>query len=194
MFFRRTLLFLSVLAACASASAQILWDESVNGDLSGDRLNPTNLALAPGINGILATSVSGDREYVHFSVGSGMALSQIILVSWAGNDQIGFIGVQAGNTFTEPPTGTNVANLLGWSHMGPGVGNVGQDILPSIGTGAGSIGFAPPLTGSDYTFWIQQTGTNAVSYRLDFITSPVPEPASLVVLAIGALSLRRRRK
>jgi hypothetical protein len=124
-----------------------------------------------------------------------MVLSQINLISWAGADQIGFIAVQAGSTFTEPPTGTNVANLLGYSHMGPGAGNLGLDILPSMGQGAGAIGFTPPLTGSDYTFWINQTGSNPVTYRLDFVTSPVPEPVGLLVLGLGvAVGLRRSRK
>src|SRR5580765_4231956 len=37
------------------------YDESVNGDLSGDRLNPTHITLAPGANLITATAVSANQ-------------------------------------------------------------------------------------------------------------------------------------
>lgn len=181
------------LALVQAASAQVIWDESIHGDLSGDRLVPTSLNLAPGVNGLIATSVAGDREYVHFHLAPGMRLDAINTISYSGDDQVAFIGVQAGTTFTEPPTGTNVANLLGWTLFGPGMGNMNQNILPQMGVGDGAIGFTPPLTGADYTFWIQQTG-DLTAYRLDFVTTVVPEPASLVVLAIGGLAIRLRRR
>lgn len=189
---RRTLFILSCTLLSGGAFAQVIWNEGVNGDLSNDRLNPTNLQLQLGVNSLMATSVQGDREYVHFHLGSGMTLNQVVLVSYQGVDEIAFIGVQAGSTFTEPPTGTNVANLLGYTHFGPAIGNVGHDILPAMGTGAGSIGFVPPLTGEDYTFWIQQTGVNAATYQFDFVVAP--EPCSLLALAGAAFWLRRRSK
>lgn len=193
MFRSRLLASLFAVTAAAISSGQIIWNEGSNGDLSNNRLAPTSLSLGLGVNGLIATTGNGDIDYVHFHLNAGLMLSSIVVISWDGSDQIGFIGVQAGTTFTEPSIGTDPANLLGYTHFGPGVGNVGQDILPSIGTGPGSQGFTPPLTGADYTFWLNQVG-GAVTYRLDFVTSPVPEPATLAVLGLGLALARRRRR
>lgn len=186
----------AVSLSAVHASAVVTWNETINGPLSNNRLAPTSVDLVPGINSFLGTTVSGDREYVTMSVPSGQKLVQILLESYVGVDETAFIAVQAGTTFTEPPTGTNVNNVLGYAHFGPAVNTIGDDILPSIGEGPGSIGFLPPLTGSDYTFWIQQTGTNATTYRFDFVV--VPEPASVVLLSAGGLAMllvaaRRKR-
>lgn len=175
------------------ASAQVIWDEAVSGDLSDDRMAPTSLTLNLGVNGLLATTGPIDIEYVHFHIPAGMQLDAIIPISYAGQDQVAFIGVQAGSVFTEPATGTNVGNLLGWALWGPGVGNMNTNILPAIGSGAGAQGFTGPLTGSDYTFWIQNTG-DTMTYRLDFNTSVVPEPFTITGLAFGGLALVRKRR
>lgn len=183
------------IVSCIVASpavAVVVHDESLNGDLSNDRLIPTAYALALGTNSLVATSVSGDREYVRFTVPAGFQLSQVVLASYAGIDGTAFIGVQAGSTLTEPPTGTNVANLLGWTHFGPVPGNVGTDILDNMGVGAGAIGFVGALAAGDYTFWIQQTGANAATYQMDFILVPAPGVAGLIGLA-GVFASRRRR-
>ena len=182
----------SALGLSASASADIVHDESINGDFSNDQNNPTQLALSLGINSILATSVQGDREYVTVTIPIGMELSELILVSYAGIDETAFIAVQSGPVITEPPTGTNPANLLGWAHFGPALGNVGLDILPEIAIGADAIGFTPPLPAGTYAFWIQQTGVNAATYQFDFVLVPAPGVAAL--LAIGALGCTRRRR
>ncbi len=181
------------LGLIAPAAATVIHDESVNGDLSNDRLNPTGYTLSAGTNTLIATSVSGDREYVRLSVPAGLQLSSIINVSYQGQDGTAFIGVQNGSTFTEPPTGTNVANLLGYTHFGTGPGTVGTDILDNMGTGAGAQGFTPPLPSGNYTYWIQQTGTSAATYQFDFNVTPEPMSAMLFGLAGGALLRRRCR-
>ena len=81
-----------------------------------------------------------DIDYLTINVPTGDELSQIILESFTSTDQKGFIGIQSGTTFTQPPTGTDVTQLLGYTHFGPGAGNVGADILPSMGTGAAPRG------------------------------------------------------
>jgi len=185
----------AVCLSAANAWAVVTWDETVDGDLSDDRLAPSVASLVSGTNSLSATSVSGDREYVTLSLASGLKLTNILLASYVGDDETGFIGVQRGTTLTEPPTGTDVANILGYSHFGTAVNTIGDDLLPAIGTGAGAIGFTPPLTGSNYTFWIQQTGSSPATYQLDFIVAP--EPGSIVLLSLGGLvallAARRRR-
>src|SRR5690349_7146155 len=113
------------LGTTAAANAQFVYDEDVDGDISGDRFNPTVRDLALGTNWLVASSRQGDREYITLNILPGMQLEQIVLMDWLSLDQIGFIAVQQGTTFTEPPTGANVANILGYSHFGPGAGNVG---------------------------------------------------------------------
>jgi len=196
------LLSLSLIAlGCVLAPATqagVIWDESVNGDLSNDRLNPTGLSLAIGSNTLNATSVGGtniDREYVKLGMPAGTQLSQLILTAYASADSLSFIGVQSGSTLTEPPTGTNPANLLGYAHFGPGSLGTGADYLPSIGTGFMSQGFTPPLPTGIYTFWIQQTSsTSPTTYTWNFVV--VPEPGAIALLSMGAIAisfLRRRR-
>ena len=188
-------LALGIVLAASSAQADIvIWDESVHGDLSGDRLIPTPVNLALGINTLIASSLTGDREYVRMTIPAGMNLSGIVHVSWVSTDPLAFIGVQQGASFTEPPTGTNVANVLGYTHFGPGAGTLGLDILPAIGTGPGAIGFTPPLPGNVYTFWIQQTGASLATYRLDFVVAPSPGTGILAAAGLFGLARRRRQR
>jgi len=184
-----TLLVLIGLSYGSVASADN-YNESIDGDLSGNRLAPTSIQLDPGSNTITATSVSGDLEYYTVNVPAGFELSTITLVSYVSLDNLAFVGVQNGTTFTEPPTGTNVSQLLGYTHFGPGNGTVGTDILDNIGAGVGAIGFTGPLGAGNYVFWSQQTGVNSATYALDLqITAvaavPALSSASALLLCAG---------
>ena len=147
-----------------------IWNESAQGDLSGSRSAPTTLALAAGSNDLFATSQGGDLEYVTVNVPAGSAMTGLFLRTYTGFDQLAFLGMQRGTTFTESPSAPNVGNLLGWTHFGPGAGNIGADMLPAIGTAFGTQGFTPPLLAGPYTLWLQQIG-GATSYQLDFVVS-----------------------
>jgi len=200
MLFKTTLVSCSTLAAIglipATGWSAIIWDEATQGDLSGNRAAPTALTLTLGSNNLLATTQGGDLEYVTINVPGGHSLSSLFLQSYVGNDATAFIGMQTGTTFTESPSNPNVANLLGWTHFGPGPGNVGDDLLPQIGSGLGAQGFTPPLGANSYTLWLQQLG-QPVTYQLDFEVTAVPEPRSAPICAacllVAAWVVRRIR-
>ena len=144
-------------------------DEGIDGDISGDALNPTVVNLAVGSNIVKASSVAGDREYFTITILPNHELSAINLTEYSGLGPA-FLGFMSGATFTEPPTMTNVGNLLGWTHLGTPL----EDKLPVMATPTGIIGYAIPLPAGTYTFWSQETSTNTSSYTLDFVIREIP--------------------
>jgi hypothetical protein len=167
---RRTVVVICMLVVTLGQGATI-WNESSQGDLSGNRNAPTTLVLSAGSNDLFATSQGGDLEYVTVNVPPGSSMTGLFLRTYTGFDQLAFLGMQRGTTFTESPSAPNVANLLGWTHFGPGAGNIGADMLPTIGMAFGTQGFTPPLSAGPYTLWLQQIG-GSTSYQLDFVVSP----------------------
>jgi hypothetical protein len=183
------LALVAVLLLAAPLARASSWDESgAQGDLSNNRLAPSSLDLTPGDNTVSGSVIAGDVDYLTIVVPAGFTLSQINLVSFTSVDDLAFIGIQAGSTFTQPPTGTDVTQLLGWAHFGPTAPVPYFDI---IGTGTGAIGFSAPLPAGPYTLWIQQTSAQTVGYGWDFVVTggSVPEPgsAALTLLGVGAL-------
>ena len=162
--------------------------EATAGDLSGDRANPTTLPLVVGGNVITATSVRGDVEYFHSAVPLGHQLTALLVTDYASTDDISFVAVQRGTTFSEPTTGTDIAQLLGYSHMGPDIEPVGADLLDNLGAGAGAIGFSGGLYSGDYTFWLQQTGLATTTYTVELVVSPVATKTRYSEAASGDLS------
>jgi hypothetical protein len=177
-FCRLATLLISV-SVCNSAALSVAADynEAVNGDFSGDQMNPTVWgSLSAGSHELFGTTFVGDLDYFTINIPSGLQLSNLFMVAYndgGSGDQTAFIGVQTGTVMTVPPTAQTADGLLGWTHFGPGAGDVGQDILPHIGgQGFGSTGFVPPLPSENYTFWIQQIGTDEnVSYEFKFVVT-----------------------
>ncbi len=193
MRFATVVLATLISLAAARTQANVIWNET-SGDLSGDRLAPSAFVLNVGSNNLIGSVAGGELDYVALTVPAGAQLTEITLVSYASVDQVAFIGMQQGATFTEPAVGTNVANLLGYTHFGSGGAAPGTDILDNIGTGAGAQGFVPPLPAAEYTFWIQQLGS-LTEYNLDFVVVPEPSSWLLAVLsAVGALTYLRKHR
>ena len=175
----------------AAGSAQALnYDETVNGELSDDRLNPTELSFATGINTLSRSTQPGDRDYFTFAVPSGWQLSSIFHQTYESTDFVAFIGLQDGVTLTEPLVGTNANNLRGYALFG--VDTVGTEIIDDLAASGSAIpaamGFVAPLPAGDYTFWMQQTGALA-TYSFDFTLTPVPEPEQWALMLAGGLLL-----
>ncbi len=181
------LVFVTSVLLPASAARATVYNEAVNGDLSGARLAPTVLVSTPGSNTITATSVSGDLEYLRVTIPAGHRLSAINVVS-STSTSVSFIAVQNGDTFSVDPAGATPALLLGYAHFGPGNFTLGTDILDNMGSGSGALGFTPPLPAGNYTFWSQETG-GAVTYTLDFVVTAAPVSVPLPRVSIGLLAL-----
>jgi hypothetical protein len=202
-FTRSVAVFAAVLLVAASASAAT-YNETVDGDLSGNRNAPTVFNLAVGSNNLSATTAGGDLDVVNVNVPAGNLLKGLFLRSFtqAGFDGTAFVGLQAGSTFTVDPNVAGAASLLGYTHFGTTPGNVGANLLPEIDGNFGSMGFPPPhnitndLPAGPYSLFLQQLGT-ANTYQLDFVVEPIPEPATVALCGVGLVlivAIARRRR
>ena len=142
------------------------YSEAVSGDISDDPSNPLTLDLAEGAGTtrLSATTGGGDQEYVTVTIPEGFQLDSIDLESFSPND-VAFIGVQEGTTFTEPlDNSADTSEFLGYTLFGTSA--VGTDILDNIGNGSNGAnfegqGFEGPLPAGTYTFAIQQLGADS---------------------------------
>ena len=178
--------------------AAVVWDEAIDGSLSTDRQTPTDFgSLSVGSNDAIGTTVSGISKFFTFNIGANEELSALIVEDWDSADDLGFLGIVTGDTFTVDPANPNVTDLLGYVHYGEL--DVNQVILPSMGQGPGSQGFTPPLGPGDYSFWVRQGGADAATWDLNFVvTTPIPEPTAGWILCSGTIALltwwRSKRK
>lgn len=169
--------------------AGVVWDEAIDGSLSRDRQTPTDFgSLSVGSNDAIGTTVSGISKFFKFNIGANEELSALIVESWDSADDLGFLGIVTGDTFTVDPANPDVTHLLGYVHYGEL--DLGQDILPNMGQGPWSQGFTPPLGPGDYSFWVRQGGIDPSTWDLNFVvTSPIPEPTTGVLLLGGIVAL-----
>lgn len=184
-------LFLPAVAAAGTAQATVVHDESVSGDLSNSGAAPTSILFAAGDNHVLGSTGRGtdgivDRDYFTFTLLPDHWLSALEVLPGTtsiGPATVSFLAIQAGPLVTVDPNAPSAGDLLGWRHYGPG--DIGSDILPLVGAGAGAQGFAPPLSPGTYAVWIQETGTGSASYGLNFKVAAVPEPATWLMMLLG---------
>ncbi len=184
--------WLVAAALAPSAWATTVYDEGVSGDLSGSGASPSFVTMAAGSNVVIGSTgrVNGavDRDYFSFTVPVGLVLSAITPLTGTGViGSLSFLGLQAGTQVTAP-TGGPATALLGWHHYA--LADIGVNMLPGVGAGAGAIGFTGPLPAGNYSVWIQETGVGTVPYLMEFsLTAAVPEPASRLGLLLGLVGL-----
>ena len=181
-----------------SASAEVMWDEAIDGDLSGDYLNPTQLFTKGVNNHVIFSTVGGnpedDREYFTFTIEEGYQLSALILDGFATDPEtnLAFLGVAEGSVFPTGPDAPDVTTLLGYGLIG--LSDVGNDILQIIGQGGGSQEFSGPLGPGTYTWWAQETGPSTDDWDLNFVVTEIPAPGAFALLGIAGLAGSRRRR
>jgi hypothetical protein len=186
-----------------TAQGQVLWDESLSGDLSDNQSAPTTFSLASGANAIIGTvGGANSQDWITLTVPAGLQLSSLTLAAYVSTDPQGFAGVQSGTAFVGSPS--TASSYLGYAHYGTAADNgslptanlVGVDILPIMGNTTAapdSQGFTPPLGSGSYVFLIQQLGS-ATSYEFDYGVTAIPELRSHAIIAIlcGLYVLKRR--
>lgn len=186
---------LVVASGATTARADILYNESGQGDLSNNHLAPTVLAIAPGSSQFFGVMTGPgvndvpDRDYFTITIPAGYVLSSITLDLYESVDFAAFLGVVAGANVPFAPDDALPSDMLGF--VLPSSDQVGSDLLPIMG--AAGIGFAPPLGAGTYTFWAQQLD-DFTEYALTFAVTPVPTPGAAGVFALGALCAAKRRR
>ncbi len=200
----RAFALLAALALPFGTVQALDWNEGINGDLSDDGDFPTLVGtLSPGINTFSGTmgSLGGipplDADIWNFTIDAGYYLTGINLVGYtsaSGNNNNSFMAIALGGTINLGDPSNHLSNAL-WNKQLDGFGNTYTNLLGLLDAGPdfGGMGFDGPLPAGNYTFWIQE-GDDQITYSIDFVTSPVPEPGSALLLGLaGVWWLRRRR-
>jgi hypothetical protein len=184
------------------ANAAVVWNESINGNLSNNPLAPTALTFAPGPNDVIGEAGNAPlpgglapfgQDFFTFTVPTGYELSSLTAVTvdlFTPGDMFAFIAIQSGPQITHdvsPPSfGGSAAGLLGWRHVAPG--DQGTDILPAMGVaGDGATGFMGLLGAGQYSVWVQDD--KPFDYDFSFKISSVPEPFTWVMMLGGLVAL-----
>jgi len=179
-----------LMALAAPATAAVIHDEAVDGDLSSAANAPTALGFAVGGNTIIGTvrnsnSGSGDRDFITFTVGAGQTLSALHLLAYD-PPFISFCAFNAGVTSFVPSIATD-PNFLAGIHIDDTM--IGLNLMPFfVGAAVTSNALpAPELGPGDYCFVIQQAGTALQSYSLEFVLQGSVPASSPTWGAIKAL-------
>jgi hypothetical protein len=177
------------LALCAGlASGQnILWDETVDGDLSNFGLTPSNGGtLAAGANLVRGSTgpgsgLTGDEGYdiLTFNVAAGFTVTSIVLNAYdpSGTTSTSGFVLFSGNQGTD-----SLNPFLGGVSWG--TANVGAELLSSISSG--------PLGPGDYTFEVREFGGPRSTWEIQI--NAIPAPGAMALLGIGGLAATRRRR
>lgn len=154
------------------ASAAVVHNEAVNGDLSSDPLTPTPLVFAIGGNTIIGTcgntgSPVDIRDYLRFSIPAGQVLNGLTLLEYAPNN-LSFASFNAGVTSFIPSGATDASFLSGIHITGT---DLGTNLMPAFVTRhVTTNGLAVPQLGpGDFCFLIQQTSVLTQLYALEFV-------------------------
>ena len=190
---RRSLL--SVFLCATLPASAVTWIESVDGDLSGDYLNPTPLVLGVGSNLLSGTLAGGETDLDLFTlvVAPGQEVAEIRVIEFSGGGTQGsFLGLQPGMMLSHSPIpSSSFGGNIGFVIITPGQAATDADVLPNIaqfGPYAGSTS----LPAGMHAGWLNEN-TSGSSYTLDFVVIPEPGSSLLALAGLSVLLFRRRR-
>ncbi len=171
------------------------YDEAINGDLSDAYTSPSPISIIMGSN-VLSGSLAGgsnDLDLFRLDVPVGLEITEIRLLDLIGGGNASYFMLQPGSTLSSAPS-NSFGDPVGFAAIGSA--GVGNDLLPTI-TLPGITSLAPffgaaTLTAGSYAGWLNETGA-ASSYSLNFIASPIPEPSSVLLLGVCAISFLSKR-
>ncbi len=213
MTFRRVATLFAALTLPFGTAKALNWNELTPGygDLSGDGNSPTSILFSNGSNLIEGTMgrLDGigtiDADAWTFTIDAGYYLTGINLVSYSDlNTTPGalgatysFMAIQTGSTISMSDPLQHLSNGL-WNEQSPDGGattftNLMNILLTPQFSSNPSETFTSPLGSGTYTFWVQET-TAQISYCIDFVVTPVPEPGSAVLLAAAGILMMIRRR
>jgi hypothetical protein len=162
-----TLALLMVLAVPATAA--VVWDEGISGDLSTSEAAPTPIVFGLGSNTILGScgAPADTRDYITFTIPAGQMLTVLNLLAFA-PDNVAFCSFNSGNTSFIPSAATDPLFLAG-IHINASL--IGTNLMPLFDTGAVTTNSlpAPVLPAGTYCFLIQQTSQVTINYGLEFV-------------------------
>lgn len=165
--------------------ADVVHDESIDGDLSNDNLVPSFVVTPFASNEIIGlvgnAAVPADFEdFFTVTIGANETLVGIFLSAYNPD-----VGGASGNTSTlfEMHAGAtyDFANSLGDTILTTGL--IGTNVLPPGPVGPG-----------DYSFRLGE-GSGPASYELSFVIATIPEPATcglLGLMLLGSTVIRRK--
>ena len=181
----------AVAGAASMAAAQgmtVVWDESVDGNLSNDPAAPTDLgSLGAGANIVRGSTLgpgtppSDGFDVFQITIDAGFTLDSIVLSGYNTIDGTG----TSGFNFSTGAAAFDGGTIL----FGPGVG------AGDVGTNLFDLGFPLPIGPQGpgtYFMEVREFGGPEANWELTF--NVVPAPGAMALLGLGGRAATRRRR
>jgi len=183
----RTATFIAVLVVMFGAvnvAPAFIYNESIAGDLSNNGLAPMVLVPELGDNILTGEIEYPDDDFFAFTIPTGWDLDAIVLLNHNTLADTTFLGIEDSPVYV---TGQGNSNYFGYVSFDQG--DIGDDLLSSMASS--NHNFNSPLSVGDYSFWLDESnGFKEYSFNFQF----VPEPATVLILGLGGLVLRLRKR